>query len=278
MLIAVLFAVVAVSATIGPAMAATDREWQDCIADDPAVAIPACTGIIEANGETQEDMAVAYHNRAFAWHHKGDLDRAIADYDEAIELNPNFYSAYAGRANVYASMGELDRAIADRDFAFDLELTARQTNLHFFYLGVLHFRKGDLLSAAADFATVPLSFGESKYPYAALWEEIALRRLGLPGELATARAELDRYEWPAPIVDFYLGEISLPALLAAAENTGQGPSSGPVCEANFYAGELAIIAGDKDDARALLQRAREICPIWYVEHGAAETELATLAD
>jgi tetratricopeptide (TPR) repeat protein len=273
MLSALLFAVVAVSATIGPAMAATDREWQDCIADDPAVAIPACTGIIEANGETREDMAGAFHNRALAWHHKGDLDRAITDYDEAIELNPNYSNAFGGRANVYASMGELDRAIADKDKAIDLNPTNTRI---FFFRGVLYFRKGDLLSAEIDFNLVSVS--EPKDAYAALWDEIAMRRLGLSGKLATARAELDRSVWPAPIVDFYLGEIGLPALLAAAENIGQGPSSGPVCEANFYAGELAIIADNKDDARALLQRAREICPIWYVEYGAAETELATLAD
>jgi Tfp pilus assembly protein PilF len=40
----------------------------------------------------------------------GDLDRAIADYDEAIELDPNYTEAYINRGVVYKNKGDLDRA------------------------------------------------------------------------------------------------------------------------------------------------------------------------
>jgi tetratricopeptide (TPR) repeat protein len=44
----------------------------------------------------------AYHNRGLAYKNKGDYDRAIADYTQAIRLNPNDASAYFNRGNAYA--------------------------------------------------------------------------------------------------------------------------------------------------------------------------------
>src|SRR3974390_3350298 len=50
---------------------------------------------------------------------KGQFDRAIADFDEAIRLNPSA-DAFYNRANAYAELGESDRAIADFDKAIRL--------------------------------------------------------------------------------------------------------------------------------------------------------------
>ena len=43
----------------------------------------------------------------------GDLSRAIADYDRAIQLNPAFADAYNNRGAAFRGKGDLDRAIAD---------------------------------------------------------------------------------------------------------------------------------------------------------------------
>ena len=52
-------------------------------------------------------------NRGNAYYHKGDDDRAIADYSEAIRLDPKYAQAYFNRgiANLYA--GWLLKALAD---------------------------------------------------------------------------------------------------------------------------------------------------------------------
>src|ERR1043166_3658691 len=44
---------------------------------------------------------------------KGELDRALADYAEAIRLDPNNVQALHGRGVVWRDKGDLDRAIAD---------------------------------------------------------------------------------------------------------------------------------------------------------------------
>src|SRR3974390_313722 len=50
---------------------------------------------------------------------KGQFDRAIADFDEAIRLNPSA-DAFYNRGNAYAELGQHDRAIADFDKAIRL--------------------------------------------------------------------------------------------------------------------------------------------------------------
>ena len=55
----------------------------------------------------------AYHSRGVAYFDKGDFDRAIADYDKAIKLEPDFAEAYFSRGIAYSPKGEKEKAIAD---------------------------------------------------------------------------------------------------------------------------------------------------------------------
>src|SRR5258707_1124819 len=59
--------------------------------------------------------APAFNNRGNVWYRKGDKDRAIADYDEAIRLDPKYAPAYTNRGNAWSGKGDNDRAIADYD-------------------------------------------------------------------------------------------------------------------------------------------------------------------
>ena len=55
------------------------------------------------------------------WGEKNDLDKALADYTEAIRIDPNNASAYSGRAKVWNAKGEFDKAIDDYNEASRLE-------------------------------------------------------------------------------------------------------------------------------------------------------------
>jgi tetratricopeptide (TPR) repeat protein len=82
----------------------------DCLdSKDHDLRIKGCSSIILRNPKD----VIAYHNRGDAYGLKGDVDRAIADYNKAIELNPNYAPAYISRGRAYTSKGDYIHAVAD---------------------------------------------------------------------------------------------------------------------------------------------------------------------
>jgi tetratricopeptide (TPR) repeat protein len=57
--------------------------------------------------------AEAYLNRGLAYCEQGDFDSAIADFTQAIKLDPNYAHAYIYRGVAYGTKGDNDSAIAD---------------------------------------------------------------------------------------------------------------------------------------------------------------------
>src|SRR6478752_3135348 len=82
--------------------------------------IDGCTAAIESGGWSGAKLAWAFNNRAIAYQLKGDLDRAFADLDQAIRLDPNDAPAYANRGMIYQARDDLDHAVADYDEAIRL--------------------------------------------------------------------------------------------------------------------------------------------------------------
>jgi len=70
--------VVALALTLSATGAWADP-WDDCAHADPDRSIRGCTQIIErGKRESRKNRAVAYTNRAMAYHDKGEVDRGIA--------------------------------------------------------------------------------------------------------------------------------------------------------------------------------------------------------
>jgi tetratricopeptide (TPR) repeat protein len=100
--------------------------WTDCKSKDDAPAgiqlrITACTAVIQSGNESLDNLAGAHYNRAIALNLDGDPDRAVADFNEAIRLKPDFASAYNNRGVVYRQTRDYDRAIKDFDVALRLK-------------------------------------------------------------------------------------------------------------------------------------------------------------
>jgi tetratricopeptide (TPR) repeat protein len=83
--------------------------------------IAACTRQIGSGHFWGHDLAIEHYNRGIAWKAKGDLDRAIADYDQAIRLDPKHEHAYVNRGIAWKAKGDLERAIANYDQAIRLD-------------------------------------------------------------------------------------------------------------------------------------------------------------
>ena len=85
------------------------------------LAIRGCTALIQSGrAPSDKDLAMALYNRGHAYLNKNDHDRAIADYTEAIRLDPKDGRVFNNRGFAYALKGEYDRAIADYNEAIRL--------------------------------------------------------------------------------------------------------------------------------------------------------------
>jgi tetratricopeptide (TPR) repeat protein len=94
------------------------------------------------------------YNSGTGYLEKGDYDRAIADYNESIRLNPNNYLAFGHRGFAYLRKGNAggcdlcnDQGIAD--FSESIRLNPNN-DVAFRYRGFLYLTKGNYDQAIAD--------------------------------------------------------------------------------------------------------------------------------
>jgi hypothetical protein len=83
------------------------------------------TNAAGAAGAPGVNDAKFYHDRGMASYRKGDLVAAVADLDQAIQIDPRFSAAYIDRGTVLYRMGKFDRAFADVASAKRIDKTNR---------------------------------------------------------------------------------------------------------------------------------------------------------
>jgi tetratricopeptide (TPR) repeat protein len=96
------------------------------------------------------NYAPAFYDRGVAYGKKDDYDRAISDYNEAIRLSPTA-AAFNSRGFAYSKKGDNDRAVADYNEAIRLDPKNAQAFLN---RGILHAKQGDNNRAIADYDEV----------------------------------------------------------------------------------------------------------------------------
>lgn len=113
---------IALAAAAGLAHAQLSPQWQGCTGNpgiDWDQQLKSCTALIQSGQETTENQSIAFYNRALAYENKNADERAIADYSEAIRLNPkdaeaHFYRGLARQRKGDKAGGEADLAEAKR--------------------------------------------------------------------------------------------------------------------------------------------------------------------
>lgn len=90
---------------------------KDCTStsNSPDQRIAACTKLIDSKQVSTQDLATVFNSRGIAWADKHDYAKAIADYDEALRINPLFAFAYYHRFIAQQSKGRDTPARTARD-------------------------------------------------------------------------------------------------------------------------------------------------------------------
>ena len=120
-----------------------DRRW--CDGEDGATVaqrIEGCSAVIRGGRERGDKLAEVFNNRGVAYRLKGDHDRAIADYAQAIRINAKFTAAFINRGVAYDHKGDYDRAIQDYDQAIKLKPSAEA-----------HFNRGNAYLGKTQYAS-----------------------------------------------------------------------------------------------------------------------------
>ncbi len=138
----VMFATQAYAQAAADVKACEEKEGEEAIA--------ACTRAIEA-GPKSKNISMVYFNRAVEWNAAKDYDRAIADYSEAIKLNPQYREAFNNRGNSYRSKRDLDLAIADYDSA--IKINPKRA--------LYHRNRGNVLMDKREYEKALASFNEA---------------------------------------------------------------------------------------------------------------------
>ena len=130
-------------------MASAKTPEESACIDNPGVTpdktIAACTALISS--ETGANLGVVYFCRGYAYQARGEYDRAIQDYDEAIRLKPDAF-VYGNRGSAYHAKGDNDRAIQDYDEAIRLR---PDEALAYSGRGIAYRDKGQIDRAIQDF-------------------------------------------------------------------------------------------------------------------------------
>jgi tetratricopeptide (TPR) repeat protein len=77
--------------------------WCNDAMPDLSLQIKGCTALIRSGQWSEKYVAFAYNDRGSAYQAMGDYDRAIADYLEAVRLDPKYVFPHYDRSNEYRS-------------------------------------------------------------------------------------------------------------------------------------------------------------------------------
>ena len=86
-----------------------------------------------------------------AYGKQGDFDRAIEDYTQAIQLNPDYAKAYCNRGEAWLHLKEWEKARADLTAARDMGLDII-ASFHNEYASVPDFEQKNGVKLPADIA------------------------------------------------------------------------------------------------------------------------------
>ena len=202
-----------------------------------------------------------------------DYEKALAECDVAQGLNPESSYPSVMRAVIYGDMGDMDKAMTQANAAIAADKASGDA---YRVRGNIEFARQQWANAADDYKKASELQPEGAYP--AIWHFLAVARGGGDGkaELQAALAALTSADWPVPAGLMYIGKETPQQLLADANSTSDYRARELKCEANFYIGQLDLLAGRAAEAREDFRRSVETGVEGFLEFRQAKIELKNL--
>ncbi len=101
-------------------LAGRDADYQTCETETGDDALAACDRAIAGGKFAGRELSYLYSDRGFLRMQKGDLDRALADLNEAARIDSSNFYAFWNRGAVYAARSDYGRAQEDLTTALAL--------------------------------------------------------------------------------------------------------------------------------------------------------------
>ena len=93
----------------------------------------------------------ALNNRGNEYEKRGHHDLAVADYNRALEIRPDFTIVYINRGNAHQKVGEYEKALQDYSRAIELnpdsDMAYNNRGFHKILMGDLEGAERDIISA-----------------------------------------------------------------------------------------------------------------------------------
>jgi tetratricopeptide (TPR) repeat protein len=129
--------------------AADDRDACKTASGDAA--IEACTRAIDSKkfAKQKRVLSLLYTNRGVEYEIRQEFEKAIADHDQAIKIDPKNPAPYNNRGNAYAGKQDWEHAVADFDMAIKLNPKYAEA---YFNRGIAKRNRGDTEGSETDIA------------------------------------------------------------------------------------------------------------------------------
>jgi lipoprotein NlpI len=205
--------------------------------------IASFTKVINSGRLKGSALAEIYRERGIHYAELGHYDKAVADFSNAVELNPNYVTAFIGRANAYAKLEQYKAAY--QDFATAQKLSPKNTAIYIMR-GSLNFLLGRFEDAVADYRYY-LSLKPNDM-YRMLWLHLSQKYLDKngPSDLARYSKNVNLDEWPGALIKLYLGQVGPDDFLKAFRKNMNTMEASFLCEGSYYLGQYFLLTGKQN--------------------------------
>jgi len=196
---------------------------------------------------------IALTNRAFAFMEQGDGYSAEQDLNRSLTINPQQPLALSLRGEAYLAQGNIEKAIKDYQAVVDLDPNSPIAHAD---LGFAQFFNQDRKAALASFQqAMDLN---TDLQFLRPWHYLAAQsgNGALPaGAAEPADVDISKERWPIKVMVFLTGSISEQKLLESVKQDDLKLKKAQTCEAHFFIGQQALMAGQDKKAREHFQLA-----------------------